>query len=48
MRQAVGLRNLLVHEYAEVDWSRVHMAVNDLSRLRDFLEAVLRFSGLQP
>lgn len=47
MRQAVGLRNLLVHEYAEEDWSRVHMAASDLSRLRDFLAAVLRFSGLQ-
>ncbi|WP_052519645.1 type VII toxin-antitoxin system HepT family RNase toxin [Archangium violaceum] len=48
MRQAVGLRNLLVHEYAEVDWVRVHSAANDLSRLSEFLAAVLRFSGLQP
>jgi uncharacterized protein YutE (UPF0331/DUF86 family) len=46
MREAVGLRNLIIHEYAEVDWTRVHVAANDLSRLREFLAAVLRFSGL--
>ncbi len=46
MREAVGMRNLLVHEYAEADWSRVHAAAQDLSRLRAVLEAVLRFSGL--
>lgn len=48
MREAVGLRNLLVHEYAEVDWGLVHAAANDLSRLREFLAAVLRFRGLSP
>lgn len=46
MREAVGLRNLLVHEYAEVDWGLVHAAANDLSRLREFLAEVLRSCGL--
>jgi len=46
MREAVGMRNLLVHEYAEADWSMVHAAALDLSRLRSFLDAILRFYRL--
>jgi uncharacterized protein YutE (UPF0331/DUF86 family) len=46
MRQAVGLRNVLVHEYADADWLKVHASLRDTSRLRRFLEAVLRYAGL--
>lgn len=46
MREAVGMRNLLVHEYAEADWGMVHAAARDLSRLRQFLDAVMRFYRL--
>lgn len=46
MREAVGLPNLLIHEYAEVDWSRVHAALRDLSRVRNFAAAVMRHAGL--
>lgn len=47
MREAVGLRNVLVHQYADTDWRLVHAAANDLGRLRTFLASVLRFAGLE-
>lgn len=46
MREAVGMRNLLVHQYADTRWSYVFAAANDLSRLREFLAAILTFSHL--
>jgi uncharacterized protein YutE (UPF0331/DUF86 family) len=46
MREAVGMRNLLVHRYVDADWSRVYEAARDLSRLREFLAAVLGYCKL--
>ena len=40
MVAAVGLRNVLVHGYADVDDARVVAAVADLGRLEDFVAAV--------
>lgn len=46
MVQAAGMRNAILHEYEGIDWVRVHAAVNDLSRLREFIAAVQRSEGL--
>lgn len=39
----VGLRNLLIHEYATIDDARVEASLDDLSAFRSFAEAVLPF-----
>lgn len=46
MVQAAGMRNAIFHEYEGIDWVRVHAAVNDLSRVREFIVAIQRFEGL--
>jgi uncharacterized protein YutE (UPF0331/DUF86 family) len=46
MVQAAGMRNAILHEYDGIDWARVHAALSDLSRLREFIAAVQRFEGL--
>jgi uncharacterized protein YutE (UPF0331/DUF86 family) len=40
MGQAVGFRNVLVHQYAEVDDHRVVGHLADLPRLREFVSAM--------
>lgn len=42
LRRAAGLRNLLVHGYAEVDDRKVWVALAGLDDLRDYAEAVNR------
>jgi uncharacterized protein YutE (UPF0331/DUF86 family) len=37
----VGLRNLLIHEYAVIDQSRVEAALHDLSPFRDYARAAV-------
>ncbi|MBP7096130.1 MAG: DUF86 domain-containing protein [Spirochaetia bacterium] len=39
----VGLRNLLIHEYATIDDARVEASLEDLSAFRSYAEAVLAF-----
>jgi len=46
MAQAAGMRNAILHEYEGIDWTRVHAALSDLSRLREFIVAVQRFGGV--
>jgi len=46
MVQAAGMRNAILHEYDGIDWTRVHAALGDLSRLREFIVAVQRFKGI--
>ena len=46
MVQAAGMRNAILHEYEGIDWTRVHAAMGDLSRLREFIVAVQRFEGV--
>ena len=41
MRMAVGFRNVLVHEYVEVEDSIVFQRVQDHSHLRDFARSVI-------
>lgn len=42
----LGLRNLLVHAYLEIDHRRVHQAIrDDLSDLRDFARAMAPLLG---
>lgn len=40
LRQAVGFRNVLVHDYARVDDAVVTARLEDLDDLRDFVAAV--------
>lgn len=40
VRRAVGLRNVLVHDYAEVDDGIVEARLNNLSDLRGFSASV--------
>lgn len=35
-----GFRNVLAHEYLEVDWKRVHERMQDLGDFRRFAEAI--------
>lgn len=46
LREAVRQRNLIIHEYANVDWTRVHQAARDLDRLRRSATAVAHHQGL--
>jgi uncharacterized protein YutE (UPF0331/DUF86 family) len=49
MRRAVGLRNLIVHEYARLDLSLVHRVVaEDLADVERFLHALAAHVGLLP
>ncbi|WP_147919073.1 type VII toxin-antitoxin system HepT family RNase toxin [Ruania zhangjianzhongii] len=43
LRQAVGFRNVLVHDYADVDDAIVVARLEDLSHLRQFVSAVARY-----
>jgi uncharacterized protein YutE (UPF0331/DUF86 family) len=43
MRRAVGFRNVLVHEYVEVDDSVVVAQLSDTSDLADFVAALAHF-----
>jgi uncharacterized protein YutE (UPF0331/DUF86 family) len=38
-----GLRNVLVHEYAGINWDEVYARLQDLSDVRHFREAVLTY-----
>lgn len=39
MSRSVGLRNLLVHRYASIDWQRVHQSLSgDLNIFSEFVE----------
>lgn len=40
MRKAVGFRNVLVHDYLDVDDGIVHARLNDLSDLRTFARQI--------
>jgi uncharacterized protein YutE (UPF0331/DUF86 family) len=40
MGKLAGLRNILVHEYLEVDHRLVHRRIQDLSPFRDFAAAI--------
>ena len=45
LARAAGFRNLLVHRYASIDWSRVlTFLTSDISVFRDFASQVHRFS----
>ena len=47
MVKAVGLRNLIVHEYAKVDLGRLYQIVQkDIGDIKDFLAAVFRKLGI--
>jgi uncharacterized protein YutE (UPF0331/DUF86 family) len=46
MVQAAGMRNAILHEYEGIDWTRVHAAMGDLSRLRELIVAVQGFEGI--
>lgn len=43
LERAVGFRNISVHEYQEVDWTRVYrIMTEDLEDFREFARAVLQ------
>ena len=42
MAQAGGMRNAILHQYDNIDWQLVFLALQDLSRIREFLVAVRR------
>lgn len=45
--KAVGMRNVLVHEYTEIDWNTVHRVITDhLDVFKDFTEAILKYSKI--
>ncbi len=45
---AVGLRNLLVHEYGNLDLKKVYKIIqNDINDLREFITSVLKKCGLE-
>lgn len=47
LRAAVGFRNLAIHQYAEIDWGRVHdFCRNDIDDLRQFAKAALGWSSI--
>lgn len=48
LRSAVGFRNVLVHQYAEVDDDRVVAALDDLDDLDAFVAQVARWTTSQP
>ena len=42
MVRAVGLRNLIVHEYGTIDLKKIyHLASNDLADLDDFIKTIV-------
>jgi len=46
MGKAVGFRNLVVHEYARIEWVVVFAIITkNLDDFRDFSSQLLRFSG---
>ena len=48
MRRAVGFRNLLVHEYAEVDWKIVlRVLERDTKDLAAFGKAMLELAAAE-
>jgi len=47
MIKAVGLRNLIVHEYGDIDLKRLFTTVsNDLNDLTAFLSAIFQKLGI--
>src|SRR6266545_1316901 len=49
LQQAVGFRNIIVHQYIGIDYNLVYDALhNDLDRLEAFLTAVSAFVQGQP
>ena len=46
MAAASGLRNLVAHQYGEVDWNRIHaMASSEVGELLAFTQELARASG---
>ena len=43
--KAVGLRNILVHEYFGVDDELVYRSLNDLMDIEEFARQILRRTG---
>ncbi len=42
-RDIIGMRNILIHGYFEIDWDRVWLAASrDIPNLKDRVEAILR------
>ena len=49
MVKAVGLRNLIVHEYGKIDWKLLFVAVrNDLTDLGSYLTQIFRGLDITP
>ena len=47
LSRAVGLRNILVHEYGKIDWARIYAVVqNNVGDLREFCRVVSTKAGL--
>lgn len=47
LKKSVGLRNVLVHEYSEIDWQIVHdVAHQHLQTFREFASAVAGKAGI--
>ncbi len=47
MRAAVGFRNLSVHAYDRIDWTRVYRIIaDDIHDFRDFARSIAKFTGL--
>jgi uncharacterized protein YutE (UPF0331/DUF86 family) len=48
MRRAVGLRNIMVHEYQSIDWGVVHQVTNHhLEDIKNFVRQVIETASKQ-
>jgi uncharacterized protein YutE (UPF0331/DUF86 family) len=48
LSKSVGFRNLLVHRYADIDWTRVYSYLNsELSVFRDYVQQVSKFCEIR-
>ena len=46
MASAAGLRNLIAHRYAALDWARVHeVAAHDIADLLEFCKSIVAAAG---
>ena len=47
MIKAVGMRNVHVHEYTEIDWTAVYRVVSEhLNIFKEFTEAILKYEKI--
>lgn len=47
LSRAVGLRNILVHEYGRIDWARIHAVIqNNVGDLRELCRIVAARAGI--